>query len=258
MSLLGTLKNLMGGSITRRAQPSAVPLAAHDHLPREDTDFLPIWLRCQPYTMTSFARGLALFRSVRYLVENCLDGDIVECGVWRGGSSMVAMETLVHLCATNRRIVMLDTFEGMTEPAARDVDLDGNSAAELLEAEQGKVDGVLCYASLEEVKRNVASTGYPLELVEFVKGDIRHTASAVAPREIALLRLDTDFYDSTKVELQTFYPRLRDKGVLIIDDYGHWAGAREAVDEFFVLARQAGSTSPLLSVIDYTGRLAVK
>ena len=129
----------------------------------------------------------------------------------------------------------------------------------MLEVQKGKADGVLCYASLEEVQRNVESIGYPADLIHYVVGDIRRTALKLSDRrDIALLRLDTDFYDSTKVELETFYPRLRDNGVLIIDDYGHWQGAREAVDEYFDRLRQNGVHAPMLTVIDYTGRLAVK
>jgi O-methyltransferase len=154
---------------------------------------------------------------------------------------------------------MLDTFEGMTEPGKRDVDFTGADARGLLDVQKGQADGVLCYASFEEVKRNVESVGYPADLIHYVVGDIRRTALKLSDRrDIALLRLDTDFYDSTKVELETFYPRLRDNGVLIVDDYGHWQGAREAVDEYFDTLRQNGVHAPMLTVIDYTGRLAVK
>ncbi len=78
--------------------------------------------------MTSFARGLALFRSVRYLVENDIRGDIIECGVWRGGSCMIAMAARRRFGAMDRRVMLFDTFQGMTEPGAEDVDLMGTSA----------------------------------------------------------------------------------------------------------------------------------
>ena len=250
---------------THDAQGAAVqcvlaPLTAPLYdLPREDAAFAPIWDQCSPFTMTSFARGLALFRAVRYIVQAKIEGDIVECGVWRGGSSMIAMATLLYLNAAHRRIVMLDTFEGMTEPGKRDVDFTGADARGLLDVQKGQADGVLCYASLEEVQRNVESVGYPTDLIHYIVGDIRRTALKLSDRrDIALLRLDTDFYDGTKVELETFYPRLRDNGVLIVDDYGHWQGAREAVDQYFDTLRQNGVHAPMLTVIDYTGRLAVK
>ncbi len=241
-----------------RLGAAAPPAPATDDLPREDAEFGPIWAACRPYTMTSFARGLALFRAVRHLVQNDIAGDFVECGVWRGGSSMIAMATLLSLNAADRRIFMFDTYSGMTEPGAFDVDRGGTAAQELLESEGGKVDGVLCYASLDEVKRNVSTIRYPSELITFVKGDIRQTARSIPPAPIALLRLDTDFYDSTKTELDVFYPRLVEEGILIIDDYGHWQGARRAVDEYFDGLRGAGMRAPLLHIIDYTGRSAVK
>ncbi len=246
------------GRRSDRLDAAVSPPPVPDDLPREDAEFALIWEKCRPYTMTSFARGLALFRAIRHLVQNDIAGDVVECGVWRGGSSMIAMATLLSLNAADRRIIMLDTYAGMTEPGEADTDREGTSARDLLESEEGKVDGVLCYASLDEVRRNVAAVGYPLELITFVKGDIRQTAATVAPSPISLLRLDTDFYDSTKIELEVFYPRLVDKGVLIIDDYGHWQGARRAVDEYFDGLRHAGTYAPLLHIIDYTGRSAVK
>ena len=108
-------------------------------LPREDAAFAPNWDQCSPFTMTSFARGLALFRAVRYIVQAKIEGDIVECGVWRGGSSMIAMATLLYLNAAHRRIVMLDTFEGMTQPGKRDVDFTGADARGLLMSKRGKL-----------------------------------------------------------------------------------------------------------------------
>ncbi|MDP2829675.1 MAG: TylF/MycF/NovP-related O-methyltransferase [Sulfuricellaceae bacterium] len=233
-------------------------LAQLNHLAPEDEAFYEIWVKCRPYTMTSLERGLALYRAIRYLVENNIPGDIVECGVWRGGSSMIAMATLCSLGVMDRRVLMFDTYEGMTNPSAADVDNSGNTAQDLFVAHQGRADGILCYATLNEVRNNVNSIGYPTSLVEFVVGDIRETIKQFVQRPIALLRLDTDFYDSTKVELEMFYPSLVGGGVLIIDDYGHWQGARKAVDEYWASLRKLDRRAPLLSIIDYTGRLAIK
>lgn len=258
MTIFNFVRSFAGRLLGRDQAEVAADAAPLADLPREDADFAPIWAQCKPYTMTTFPRGLALYRAIRHLVQNDIPGDIVECGVWRGGSTMIAMAALKHFGAMDRRVRLLDTFQGMTEPGDADVDLCGVSAQTLLDVEGGKADGMLCYASLDEVKRNVASIGYPSDLVEFIEGDIRETALAVEPREIALLRLDTDFYESTKVELEVFYPWLREKGVLIIDDYGHWEGSRRAVEEYFDGLRSRGAHAPMLSIIDYTGRLAVK
>lgn len=228
------------------------------HLPKEDAAFADIWSRCQPYTMTSFARGLAIFRAVRHVVENRTEGDFIECGVWRGGSCMIAMHSFLHFGQSDRRFVLFDTFEGMTEPANVDVDIGGTSAGELMEAQGKRPDGVWCIALFEEVIANILTTGYPINNVKLVKGDIRQTALGFAPERIAILHLDTDFYDSTKVELECFYAHLQMGGVLIVDDYGHWRGARKAVDEYFERERSEGRTTPMLQITDYTGRIAVR
>jgi hypothetical protein len=108
------------------------------------------------------------------------------------------------------------------------------------------------------VKANVAKVGYPAHLIEFIVGDIRKTSRDYRCHPMALLRLDTDFYDSTKVEMEVFYPHLMPYGVLLIDDYGHWDGARKAIEEYAQEARGAGRHFPLLHVIDYTGRVGTK
>ena len=98
------------------------------------------------------------------------------------------------------------------------------------------------------------STGYPSELIKFVKGKVEETLSIYKPEKIALLRLDTDWYESTKTELEELYDNVVSKGVIIIDDYGHWEGCRKAVDEFI----KKRNLCVLLNRIDYTGRLIVK
>jgi O-methyltransferase len=110
-----------------------------------------------------------------------------------------------------------------------------------------------CIASLDDVRANLLSTGYPANQIHFVPGKVEQTIPKTLPERLALLRLDTDWYESTKHELEHLYPRLSNDGVLIIDDYGHWRGAREAVDEFFLRSRH-----PLLHRLDYTGRLMLK
>jgi len=86
---------------------------------------------------------------------------------------------------------------------------------------------------MERVASAMASTGYPAERIHLVKGLIEHTIPEHAPGSIGLLRLDTDWYKSTMHELVQLYPRLTLNGVVIVDDYGHFKGAREATDEYF-------------------------
>jgi O-methyltransferase len=198
----------------------------------------------QPFTMTSAERIYGLCLAVDHVARHRIPGAIVECGVWKGGSAMAAARTL-------DRIVLFDTFHGMTSPAEIDRDLAGRSAAALMEHEDPASSQVWAAASLDEVRRNLASTGY--KRVDYVEGDVLETIPDRAPEAIALLRLDTDWYESTRHELRWLFPRISTGGILIVDDYGHWSGARRAVDEYF---REVGSR-PFLSPLDYTGRLAV-
>lgn len=209
--------------------------------------------RMRPYTLTSVERMVALSDGIRYVVANDIPGSIVECGVWRGGSTMLAAATLLSLGVSNRDVYLYDTFEGMSEPTNRDISYEGKSAKVLLDADPDKT-GVGVRVGLEEVKKNVAQIGYPADRMHFVQGKVEDTIPERMPKGIALLRLDTDWYESTRHELEHLYPLLSPGGVLIVDDYGHWQGARQAVDEYF----QRQEKRPYMHRIDYTGRLMIK
>jgi len=131
----------------------------------------------------------------------------------------------------------------------------GVSAAQLLDStEVADGNNVWCVASLEDVEASLFKTQYSRENLVFIKGDVALTLAENAPEKIALLRLDTDWYESTKAELEILYPKLVPGGVCILDDYGHWKGARKAVDDYF---EQLGAR-PLLMPIDFSGRIFVK
>lgn len=205
------------------------------------------------FTMTTTERLYALHEALRYLSAARIAGDFVEAGVWRGGSSMMAALTL-GLLGDYRRMWLYDTFEGMPPPGADDVKWTGQTAASELEAfpKTAGAHNAWCYATIDDVRVNMARTGYPADLVTYVQGKVEETIPGNAPDAIALLRLDTDWYASTKHELEHLWSRLVPGGVLIVDDYGHWRGARKAVDEFFAGRPQ------LLARIDYTGRMTQK
>ena len=223
-----------------------------------EPEFEELWARVEPYTMTSRERGHALWRAVNNIVDNDIPGSIVECGVWRGGSSMLAALTLMRRGAA-RQLVLFDTFTGMTKAGEADLDVHGDHADALMAGEKGPEVAALvrAEAGLEDVRKALTSTGYDMRLVRFVEGDVRETLVRTQTLRIALLRLDTDFYDSTLAELQHLYPRLESGGIMIIDDYGHWQGAKRAVDEYFDDPNRQ-TKRPLLWTIDYTGRIAVK
>ncbi|MEQ1827948.1 MAG: TylF/MycF/NovP-related O-methyltransferase, partial [Pirellula sp.] len=195
----------------------------------------------------------SLLLATEYIVNQKIPGDIVECGVWQGGSMMIVAQTLLMMGDTSRTLYLYDTFEGMSEPTVHDRDLGGVSAQSLLNQTQPGT-GVWCFAGLDDVKKNIAMTGYPIEKIIFVKGKVEEQIPAVAPQSLALLRLDTDWYESTYHELVHLYPRLNRRGIMIIDDYGHWKGAKKAVDEYFA----ENHVTDYLSRVDYTGRILVK
>lgn len=208
-----------------------------------------------PYTMTSPERVNALINAVNYVVNHKIEGAFVECGVWRGGSSMAMIMALQALGAQNRELYLYDTYAGMNAPTEEDVSITGGKASKKFSETMISEDSSeWCYSPLDEVKQNVLSTGYPQEQVRFIVGKVEETIPAEIPDEIALLRLDTDWYESTKHEMIHLFPRLKKNGVLIIDDYGHWEGARKAIDEYLT----AHDVPLLLNRIDYTGRIAIK
>jgi O-methyltransferase len=206
-----------------------------------------------PFTMTSVERMVALVDGVTFLSENSIPGDIAECGVWRGGSMMTIALTLLACGDNTRSLYLFDTFEGMSAPTLNDKSVFGVPADEQLRRAP-KGTGVWCYADINDVRANLVSTGYPESKIHMVKGKVEDTIPGTLPGGLSLLRLDTDWYESTKHELTYLYPLLHPKGLLIIDDYGHWQGAKKAVDEYF---NEQGKKI-LLHRIDYTGRLLMK
>jgi O-methyltransferase len=218
-----------------------------------DPRFRPLANRVRSYTMTSDDKMYALYGATHYIARAGIPGDIVECGVWRGGSSMLAALTLQEAGQVGRAIWLYDTFDGMPPPSERDNDRHGVKAADVLcafEREAG-VNNPWAYATLADVQQNMAQTQYPT--VNYVVGKVEDTIPDRAPARISLLRLDTDWYESTRHELEHLYPRLESGGILLIDDYGWWSGARQAVDEYF-----AQTPVFLARVGTEGGRIAVK
>lgn len=244
----------MTGWIRGKATALRSRLAGPDHRDLEP-EFMALSERVQPFTMTSVERRYSLWTAVRHIDRAKLEGDVVECGVWRGGSSMLVALTLGGLGDSARRLWLYDTFQGMSSPTSQDIDPMGRSMADEWDRHEGRVgDPVFAYSPLDEVRENMASTGFPRAQIKYVRGKVEETIPGEVPDQIALLRLDTDWYESTRHELEHLWPRLVSGGVLIIDDYGHWAGSRKAVDEFFA----ALPAPPLMNRIDGSGRIAVK
>ena len=243
--MVGRLARRFGVDVVRHRQ---VPLD-FTQAERDLVEFV------RPYTMTSPERILGLANATRWLTAAGVSGDIVECGVWRGGSIMAVAKTLLDAGVPDRDIYLFDTFTGMTAPTAEDRDHRGRPAStQFAERADGDQSSHWCRAGIRTVRANLALTGYPPERLHLVPGMVEETIPAQAPARIALLRLDTDWYVSTRHELDHLWPRLVSGGICIIDDYGHWSGSRQAVDEY--LAQH--DLQVLMHRLDYSGRLIVK
>lgn len=217
-----------------------------------EAEFGEICRACAEYTVktTTTVSLYALYKAVEYIVKRNIPGDIVECGVWKGGSAMVIAYALLKMHEPHRKIYLYDTYAGMTQPTDEDRAIpNGMPAQERWRRNKFSDWGRI---TLEETERNLISTRYPKKNLIFVKGAIEKTIPNIMPFRISLLRLDTDWYASTKHELMHLYPLLSKHGVLIIDDYGYWAGAKKATDEYFL------HRPILLNRIDGSGRIGVK
>jgi len=182
----------------------------------------------RPFTLTNDGTMKSLIDAVRYIEENQIEGTFVECGVWKGGSIVIMVKTLQELGITDRDFYLFDTFEGMSKPTKHDIAVTKEIA---LSTYNHKYDYII--ESLDQVKKVVFATGYDKSRFHFIKGKVEDTLPKNCPDKISLLRLDTDWYESTKQELESLFPLLSSGGILIIDDYGVWRGAKKATDEYF-------------------------
>jgi hypothetical protein len=203
---------------------------------------------------------VATIDAVAYVLRRDIPGALVECGVWKGGSVLAMIRALQSKGIADRDIYLFDTFEGMTRPTERDTSPYDAPALQIWTSDERERTPLWNWMfspdvfNIDTVRSLILGTGYPENHIHFVKGRVEDTLPEAAPPSIALLRLDTDWYDSTWHELVHLYSRVSDGGVLIIDDYGHWDGCRAAVDQYF----QEVAAPIFLSRIDYTGRVGVK
>lgn len=224
-------------------------------------EFVPVYLRAVSLTMTSAQNMFALYGAVKHLAQAGVAGDIVECGVWRGGSCVIAALTLMACGQANRDLWLYDTYSGMAQPTEFDQPIGvGRSVVQhdpMKIWDSQRIDDTQsrwCHATLDDVQNNMRATGYPHERVHYVKGKVEETLLSQRPGPIACLRLDTDWYESTRDELTHLFPLLAPGGILILDDYGFWAGQKKAVDEYF----QRHGVKLFLQRIDANARLAIR
>jgi len=205
------------------------------------SEFAQLYRTVRPYTMCGDARLRGLYRAIRHVVAHDVPGDIVECGAARGGSAAL-MGLALKAAGSGRPLWVLDTFEGMPPPTSDDPDW------KIASLYTGKVRG-----DLREVQALFQRLGIA-DRCKLVKGLFAETLSKCDAESIAVLHLDCDWYESVKVCIDHLYDRVSRGGIIQIDDYGHWQGARKAVDEF--LRRRSINVG--LQRLDYTGRQLIK
>jgi hypothetical protein len=201
--------------------------AATSQMRNLEPEFLALYEQCYKYTTASWETLYAIYKSIQYIVTNRVPGDIVQCGVLRGGSMKLAAHVMLSLDETRRTLFL---YRAIIK------DLPDS------------------YAPAEGIRETVATSGYPLEKLKFLRGDLEHTLPGTIPDRIALLRFDAARYSSTKHEIEQLYPRLSPQGVLMIDSYGIEHSARRAVDEYLLKLDKR----PLLQRIDSACHVGIK
>lgn len=217
---------------------------------------IEIYNKVRPFTMCGRPRTYATINAVKHIINNKIPGDIIECGVYKGGQIMAMILTLLTYKIRDREIYLYDTFEGVPMPESweKAVKHGGSAVKRYKKFEREDGSSGWCRSELEEVRKNVFSLDYPKSKIHFVKGLVEETLPNSTHESVAFLRLDTDLYSSTKIELEILYPKIPNNGVIIIDDYGHWSGAKKAVDEYIA----KNNLSVTMKVDDGTGRTIIK
>lgn len=224
----------------------------------QDDDFAEFLDIVAPYCMLMVVGSIevlySLYANVRHVITHDIQGDIVECGVWKGGMVLLAALTLKRFGDESRKIYLYDTFSGMPKPGDEDIDWDGNPALRVWEHWNEKQTSWGFGGTVEEVRQVVGLSGYPLDKFVFVEGMVEDTIPKTVPEKISVLRLDTDLYGSTYHELVHLYPKLSVGGFLIIDDYGFYQGARKATDQYI----EQNNLDIFLARIHWSVRMGVK
>jgi O-methyltransferase len=197
----------------------------------EDPLFWDLYGTCARYSLLNITGFYNLFQSAHYLVRNKVPGDVVECGCFTGGA-VIFLDLCFKALRQTKQLILFDTFEGPPLEHSDMVLGVPHSGHKLPDFE-------------ESVRLNIAEAGARAENFTLIRGDVLDTLSGYKPRSLAMLRLDTDFYESTQIEFKVLYPKLVSGGVLIVDDYGLFQGSRRATDEYFKSGKM-----PLLNRID--------
>jgi hypothetical protein len=192
------------------------------------------------HTMIGLKRLDNLQFCIEEAITNGVPGDLIETGVWRGGATIFMRAVLRAYGITDRCVWVADSFEGLPPPDTGKYPYDASDT--LHQASELAI-------SLEEVKTNFESYALLDDQVRFLKGWFRDTLPVAPIERLAVLRLDGDMYESTMDALVNLYPKLSDKGYIIVDDYGCIPACRRAVQDY----RSANGITEEIHDIDWTG-----
>lgn len=188
--------------------------------------------------------GLRRMNNIQFCIEDVLEknvqGDLIETGVWRGGSVIFMRAILKAYGVTNRKVWAADSFQGLPKPDEK-----------TYPADQGDIHYLMTNLAvpLVEVQENFAKYGLLDDQVVFLEGWFKDTLPVAPIQQLALMRLDGDMYESTMDALQALYPKLSRGGYVIIDDYGYHEACRQAVEDY----RKANAINDEIIQIDWTG-----
>ena len=190
----------------------------------------------QPFTLVGPERIRSLYDLARRIEIEEIPGDIVECGVCNGGTAAILAHFATH-SQLERTVWLFDSFVGMPQSTER----DGQAALAHVGKEVGDIENVVLVLKMVDAD---------MKHVRIVKGWFQDTFRTATIPNIALLNIDADWYESVKLCLETFYDAIVPGGFISLDDYGHWPGCKQAVDEFF----EARHLTYELNKVDYTAR----
>ena len=229
------------GLIIIKKKPNIVEIT------QEENDLINL---CKNFSMTTEIRMWALLNSLKKVLSENINGEIVECGIWKGGN-IILIKKFLEKYNLKKEIYCYDTFEGMYETTEKDRELSTNLDAKEFINDNYKY---ICKSPLQETEDIIKNNVNNINNIFFIKGKVEDTlqVNENIPEKISICRLDTDYYSSTKIELEKLYPRISKGGVLIIDDYGHWSGSKKAVDEYFK------DKFIMKHYVDYACRLIIK
>jgi hypothetical protein len=211
--------------------------------PRYVRGFIAHYIKGHAHTMVPLVRLTNVQECVVDVLERGVPGDLIETGVWRGGTTIFMRAILKAYGVTNRRVWVADSFQGLPEP-------DEERHPEEAHAHKSKImtDEYKHFAvSAEDVRANFRRYDLLDEQVRFLEGWFKDTLPTAPVEKLAVIRLDGDYYDSTMDALTSLYPKLSPGGYVIIDDYGEdlWTKCRQAVDDF---RQRHDVTEPLVTV----------